>query len=50
MAVGTALLHLLNEGLEWGIPQDVWQYIWGLVIAYLAVEGAADVVSRAKGN
>lgn len=49
MAVGAALLQVFNEGLELGIPPEAFNYIWGLVIAYLAVEGAADVVARAKG-
>ena len=43
VAVFDALFIVLNEGLELGIPQDVYAYITGILIAYIVVEGARDI-------
>jgi len=48
LTVGTALFTVVSEGLGWGISPETWNWVWGIVIAYLAVEGTADIVTRAK--
>lgn len=42
MAVATALLMILNEGLELGIPTDVYGWIVGVVIAWILGESYID--------
>lgn len=42
MAVATALLMILNEGLELGIPADVYGWIVGVVVAFILGESYVD--------
>ena len=42
MALATALLMILNEGLELGIPADVYGWIVGVVIAFILGESYVD--------
>ena len=48
LTLGTALFMVMTEGLGWQISAQTWNWVWGLILAYLGVEGAADIVSRAK--
>ncbi len=48
LAVGGALVVILNEVMGWKIPEDT---IWQMIIvlgSFIGIEGAADIVSRAK--
>ena len=42
MALATALLMILNEGLELGIPADVYGCIVGVVVAFILGESYVD--------
>jgi len=42
VAVFSALFIILNEGLGLGVPQEAYGYITGIVIAYIAAQGAVD--------
>jgi len=42
MALATALLMILNEGLELGIPADVYGWIVGVVVAFILGESYVD--------
>ncbi len=42
MALGNALFIILNEGLGWGVPQDVYWYLFGIVGAYILGEAWVD--------
>mgnify|MGYP000922976883 FL=1 len=48
MALATALLMILNEGLDLGIPADVYGWIVGVVIAWILGESYVD--GRAAGG
>jgi len=48
MALATALLMILNEGLALGIPADVYGWIVGVVIAWILGESYVD--GRAAGG
>lgn len=48
MALATALLMILNEGLNLGIPADVYGWIVGVVIAWILGESYVD--GRAAGG
>lgn len=38
----SALFIVLNEGLGFGISSDIYQYLVGIVIAYLVMQGWID--------
>ena len=42
MTLATALLMILNEGLDLGIPADVYGWIVGVVIAWILGESYVD--------
>ena len=42
MALATALLMILNEGLDLGIPADAYGWIVGVVIAWILGESYID--------
>lgn len=42
MAVAAALLIVLNEGLEMGIPTDAYGWLVGVVISYIVGESFID--------
>ena len=46
MALFDALFIILNEGLELGIPQDVYLWITAIIITYIAGEAAVDVARK----
>ncbi len=48
MALATALLMILNEGLELGIPADVYGWIVGVVIAWILGESYIDGKAAGK--
>ncbi len=48
ISIGAALLTILNTGLDLNIPPETFNYIWGIVIAYLAVEGGIDLARVVK--
>ena len=48
LALGSALLVLLNEGLGFGIPEEAFNRLVALVVAYLLAEGAVDVAKAFK--
>ena len=48
MALATALLMILNEGLDLGIPADVYGWIVSVVIAWILGESYVD--GRAAGG
>lgn len=50
ITVTSAILLVLNEGLGLEVPTDVIIPFVYLVLGYVFVEGAADVVSRIKGG
>jgi len=43
MAIGNALFIILNEGFRWGIPQDVYWYLFGIVASYILGEAMVDI-------
>ena len=48
MALATALLMVLNEGLDLGIPPDVYGWIVGVVIAWILGESYVDGKAAGK--
>ena len=48
MALATALLMILNEGLDLGIPADVYGWIVGVVISYIVGESFIDASAAKK--
>lgn len=48
MAFFTALLMILNEGLDLGIPADVYGWIVGVVIAWILGESYIDGKAAGK--
>jgi len=38
----SALFIILNEGLGWGIDPEMYWYLAGIVITYLATQGWVD--------
>ena len=42
MALGTAFFTIFNEGLGWGIPSDVYWWVWGIAVAYILGEAYVD--------
>lgn len=48
MALATALLMILNEGLDLGIPADVYGWIVGVVIAWILGESYIDGKAAGK--
>lgn len=42
MAFATALLMILNEGLDLGIPPDVYGWVVGVVVAFILGESYVD--------
>lgn len=50
MALATALLMILNEGLDLGIPADVYGWIVGVVIAWILGESYIDGKAAGGGE
>jgi len=50
MALATALLMILNEGLDLGIPADVYGWIVGVVIAWILGESYVDGKAAGGGE
>ena len=50
MALATALLMILNEGLDLGIPADVYGWIVGVVIACILGESYVDGKAAGGGE
>lgn len=48
MAVATALLIVLNEGLDLGIPADAYGWFVGVVISYIIGESYIDGKAAGK--
>lgn len=48
MAVATALLIVLNEGLDLGIPADAYAWFVGVVISYIIGESYIDGKAAGK--
>ena len=44
LSLSTALLIVLNEGLGLGIDPEAYKWICGVIIAYIAAEGAKDAI------
>ena len=48
MAFATALLMILNEGLDLGIPPDVYGSVVGVVVAWILGESYIDGKAAGK--
>jgi hypothetical protein len=50
LAVATAVLTILNDGLDLGLPKDTILMVVGVVAAYIVGQSAVDAASAASGN
>lgn len=50
LAVVTALLIIANKGLDLNLPEDAINTIVLIILGYIGVEGAVDVVRAFKGK
>lgn len=48
MAVAAAMLIVVNEGLEMGIPPDAYGWFAGVVISYIVGESFIDASAAKK--
>jgi len=48
LAVVTAILIILNEGLGLGIPEEAVKQIVNVILGWIIVEGANDAVNTLK--
>lgn len=48
MALAGAVFVVLNEGLDLGVPEEVYNYLVGIIIAYIVGEAVVDVARARK--
>lgn len=48
LALGGFAFTVVTVLLELNVSVEQWTAIWGLIVSYIAVEGVADAVTRAK--
>lgn len=50
MAVVSGILVILNQGLDWGIPEETVKSFVSLILGYIFAEGAVDMARAFKSD